>query len=83
MVDSWSTGQAAAQFVLTKRLNFHHLRYTFINTHGVNVEVRIVALTCCNGILFCLTNECQLITHNVTIRTLKTTGNDELSLSQL
>jgi hypothetical protein len=83
MVDSWSTGQAAAQLVLTKRLQFHHLRYTFINTHSVNVEVRIQALTCCNCLLFCLTNECQLITHNVTIRTLKTTRNDKLSLSQL
>ena len=83
MVDSWSTGPASARFVLTKCLNFHHLRYTFINTHGVNVEVRIVSLTCCNCLLFCLTNECQLITHNVTIRTLKMTGDDELSFSQL
>ena len=83
MVDSWSTGQAAAQFVLTKRLNFHHLRYTFINTHGVNVKVRIQALACINCLLFCLTNECQLITHGETIRALKTTGNVELSFSQL
>jgi hypothetical protein len=83
MVDSWSTGQAAAQFVLTKRLNFHHLRYTFINTHGVNVKVRIQALACINCLLFSGTDECQLITHGETIRALKTTGDDELSFSQL
>ena len=51
--------------------------------YGVNVKVRIEALTCCNCILFCRLNVTQLITHNVTIRTLKTTGDDELSLSQL
>ena len=47
--------------------------------YGVNVEVRIVALACCNCLLFSGTNVCQLITHNVTIRTLKTTGDDELN----
>ena len=69
--------------MLTKRLHFHHLRYTFINTHSVNVEVRIQTLACCNGILFSGTDECQLITHYVTIWALKTTGDDELNFSQL
>ena len=83
MVDSWSTGQAAARFVLTKRLNFHHLRYTFINTHSVNVEVRIQALACINCLLFSDTDECQLVTHGETIRALMSPADDELSLSQL
>ena len=69
--------------MLTKRLQFHHLRYTFINTHSVNVEVRIQALACINCLLFSGTDECQLITHGETIRALKTTGDDELSFSQL
>ena len=47
--------------------------------YGVNVEVRIVALACCNCLLFSGADECQLITHFPTIRTFKTTGDDELS----
>ena len=69
--------------MLTKRLQFHHLRFTFINTHSVNVKVRIQALACCNGILFSGTDECQLVTHDETIRALMSPADDELSLSQL
>ena len=69
--------------VLTKRLHFHHLRHTMILPHGVNVEVRIVALACINCLLFSGTDECQLVTHGETIRALMSPADDELSLSQL
>ena len=35
------------RLVLTKRLQFHNLRFTMILPYGVNVEVRI-GVTCCN-----------------------------------
>ena len=48
--------------------------------HSVNVKVRIVSLAYINCLLFSGADVCQLVTHNVTIRALKTTGDDELSL---
>ena len=46
--------------------------------YGMNVEVRIQSLTCSNCLLFAGAEECQLIAHNVTIRTFKTTGDVKL-----
>ena len=79
MVDSWSTGRAAAQFVLTKRLHFHHLRYTMILPYSVNVKVRMQTLAGSNCLLFSGTDVCQLITHFPTIRALMSPADDELN----